>query len=300
MATSHPHPEFNAPRPVQLRNRHRRELYDFLLEQIDANLFPFSWLKNHGVQPNRISNFNFWAYLNDDGALQSVALNIADRLLMLDARRQQDARSFGVFFRRKPYRFHHIVSRTKSVAPFWEVYANPLLPGAPKARLIQDQLLYRLTPATFTRQRQPLSKLRPGKSSEIDPIFLASAQMHREETGEDPLQNDPDTFRRHVRHRLTMGRTFVWFDDNRHLLFKADISIQCAQGAQISGVYTSPHHRNKGIATRALCDLCAHQFDQGLPLLTLYVNETNAPALKVYHRLGFELSSPYQTIFVAN
>lgn len=300
MATSHPHSTLNARRPLQLRNRHRGALSQFLFEQIDANLFPYSWLENHGVQPSRISHFSYWAYLDNDSTLQSVALNVADRLLMLDARCPDDARSFGVFFRRQPYRFHHIVSRTDSVAPFWEIYSDPLLPGAPQAKLIQNQLLYTLTPTDFPRRDQLLSGLRPGKPSEIDPIFLASAQMHREETGEDPLQNDPDTFRRHVRHRLTMGRTFVWFDHNRHLLFKADISIHCSQGAQISGVYTSPHHRNKGIATKALHDLCALHFDQGLPRLTLYVNETNAPALKVYHRLGFQFSSPYQTIFVAN
>lgn len=298
--SSQAQPHASSPRPLQLRNRHRAELSNFLLQRIDANLFPYSWLENHGVQPNRISHFNFWAYLGEERTIQSVALNIADRLLMLDTAHAEDARSFGVFFRRQPYRFHHIVSPTKSVVPFWKDYADPLLPNAPVARLIQDQLLYKLTPAQFQRPQRPLSKLRPARPSELDPIFLASVQMHREETGEDPLQKDPETFRRHVRHRLTMGRTFAWFDEHRHLLFKADISIHCSLGAQISGVYTSPHHRNKGIATKALFDLCALHFDQDLPRLTLYVNETNKPALKVYHRLGFELSSPYQTIFLAN
>ena len=105
-------------------------------------------------------------------------------------------------------------------------------------------------------------------------------------------------FRRHVEHRLENGRTFAWFDEHRRLLFKADVSAQSSWGAQISGVYTPPAWRGQGIATRGMREVCAILLDRGCPRITLYVNRTNAPALKVYQRVGFEFHSDYQTVFV--
>ncbi len=296
------HTDNLAPRsPQKLRNRNQQQLQRFLFEDVDANLFALSWLENQGVEPHRPDHFAYWGLFDEDRDLCAVALNIADRLLMLDTRHDEEqARRFARFFRSRKIRFHHVVSRARSVEPFWQTYSQEESNWSVSARLIQHQRLYHLRPYHFDAPKRRLTGLRPARRSELDAIFLASVRMHREETLEDPLERGASAFRRHVRHRIDKKRTYAWFDDKRHLMFKADISTRCSAGAQISGVYTAPQFRNQGIATRAMTDLCAILFDEGLPRLTLYVNETNEPALRVYEHLGFHFLSPYRTVFVAD
>ncbi len=296
-----PHNQLRSRPPLRLRRRHRRRLEEFLLQDVDANLFSLAWLEHRGIEPRRRGRFGYYAVMDDDETIRAVALDISDRLLLLDTRHGEDARHFASFFRSQAVQFRHIVSRRRSVTPFWQVYADPS-PGPPpaRARLIQYQQLYRLLPREFDAPRRRHSSVRRGKLSELDPIFLASVAMHREETEEDPLERNPSGFHRHVRQRIERGRTFVWIDEQRRLVFKADISTQSRHGAQISGVYTAPDMRNRGVATRAMTDICTILFEEGIPRLTLYVNEKNEPARRVYERLGFVNVAPYQTIFVAD
>lgn len=135
---------------------------------------------------------------------------------------------------------------------------------------------------------------------DIDSVFWASARMHTEETLEDPLERDANHFRRHVEHRIDNDRTYVWVDEMRRLIFKADVSAQSSYGAQISGVYTPPNLRGRGIATRGMRDVCEALFRRGHPQVTLYVNGSNVPAKRVYQKVGFEYHTAYQTVFVAD
>lgn len=135
---------------------------------------------------------------------------------------------------------------------------------------------------------------------DADSVFWASARMHTEETLEDPLERDATHFRRHVEHRIDNDRTYVWVDEMRRLTFKADISAQSRFGAQVSGVYTPPNLRGRGIATRGMRDICAALFARGYPRVTLYVNAGNEPAKRVYQKVGFEYHTAYQTVFVAD
>ncbi len=298
MAISHlKHLSSDAPK--KLRNRHQRRLRQYLLDDVDANLFAISWLENRGIESHRPEQFAFWGWFDGRDRLCAVALDISKRLLMLDVRDTEFARGFGHFFRHRQTRFLHVVSRAQYVEPFWEAYTTDD-EFAVDARLIQHQTLYRLLEDDYHPEPTRPSAIRRARLAELDPIFLASVKMHREETLEDPLARDASAFRRHVRYRIENGRTFAWFDNQRRLLFKADISTRCSEGAQISGVYTAPQFRNQGIATRAMCDVCSILFDEGLPRLTLYVNRSNASAIRVYEKLGFQSLGPYRTIFVDN
>jgi len=299
MAISHrKQPVISQPR--RLRNRERTALRDFLVDDLDANLFALSWLENNDVEPTRPDRFTYWGFFDGRQQLSAVALNVANRLLMLDTRHPDYAREFANLFQRQQTRFRHVVSRPRSVTPFWSSYSRRDTQIPVDARLIQHQRMYRLLPEQFSAPDHRSSGVRRGQISELDAIFLASARMHREETLEDPLQRNSASFRRHVRHRVKKGRTFVWFDDHQRLVFKADISTHCSQGAQISGVYTDPDHRNQGLGTRAMIDICQTLFDEGLPRLNLYVNRANKTARHLYEKLGFQYVCPYQTVFVAH
>ncbi|TXD39049.1 GNAT family N-acetyltransferase [Lujinxingia vulgaris] len=294
MAT-HPANEAPLSAPVELQNRHRRALTRLYDTRVEANLFQLCWLESHGVEAHARGQFTFWGLFDAERELQAAALDLAGRLVMVEAHDPSRCSEFGAFFLRRGTYFQHIVSRRACAEAFWRTYSAE---SSVQARLIQHQQLYVLTPAELAGGGEP-SGLRRARQDELEAIFLASARMHREETLEDPLERDPEGFRRHVRYRIENGRTFSWFDDRR-LLFKADISTRGSLGAQISGVYTDPLHRNQGIATRAMRDLCALLFAQGLPRITLYVNESNEAACRVYRRVGFRYCEPYQTVFIAD
>lgn len=295
--------------PSRLRSKDYHELMTFLCEDTPLNIFQICWLERNGVESHRSDTFHFRAIRGSTGELVAVALVITNRLLLIDARDPAAAHRLGCWYRQLPTMLHHVVSSKSAVTPFWLAYcldSSEIRNLQPRARLIQNQEFYYLTADMLEHARtshcqalpQP-SSLRKAHQRDLDALFLASARMHREETLEDPLVRDPELFRRHVEHRIDHGRSYVWIDAHHRLLFKADISADGNVGAQISGVFTDPLSRGKGIATRAMFDLCDKLFSDGIPLITLYVNHSNEAAKRVYMRVGFRYYADYQTIFVA-
>ncbi len=306
--TSQPLTTSDAGPLVTLHEAHAEQLRAFMERDIPLNLFALSWLENHGISATRPGVFHFRGIFDDRGELEAMALVITNRLLLIDARRPELARYIGTWYCEAAFHFQHIVSSASNVHPFWESYvqASYHTGGEPiRARLISPQEMYVIHRQRWMQRLQnahrhvPSTNLREARLSDLDAVFLASARMHMEETLEDPLETNASVFRNHVSNRIQTGRTFVWFDDHRRLLFKADISAQSRYGVQISGVYTAPQFRGQGIATRAMIDLCRALFARGWPRMTLYVNQQNAAALRVYERVGFTFYDDYETIFVA-
>ncbi len=293
--------------PELLFERHYEEIVQFLSRSVPANLFCLCWLENHGVRPLSDPDlFAFRGIRGSDGELRAVSLAITDRLVLIDASARSPARRFGRWCFNQNVAFDHVVSRASSVEPFWQAYCE----AAPdsrenKTRLDRHQTMYVLERSEWSDrivERQPRpepSEIRYATLRDLDPLFLASARMHREETLEDPLDRDPDGFRKHVRHRVESDRSFVWFDDRQRLIFKTDISAKGRYGVQLSGVYTTPRLRGCGIATRGIWDICSRLFEEGFPRVVLYVNHDNEPARRVYEKVGFAYETDYQTVFVA-
>jgi len=290
--------------PTLLRAEHRHAITAFLERDVPLNLFALSWLENFGVAPRRSNLFHYRGFINRAGDIEALALTITERLILLDATDPERARDLARFYASQKYTFQHIVSAERLVDPFWDEYVASSRDRSGEdtvsARLISPQQMYVLTRERWQQLglTLPAVGLRPARIEELDAVFLASAMMHREETKEDPLRTNPDTFRSHVRHRIESGRSYVWFDDHRRLVFKVDISAQSRYGVQLSGVYTVPSERGKGVATRAMARICQILLDRGWPRVTLYVNTTNAPAKKVYERVGFTYHDEYKTVFV--
>ena len=286
----------------------------FLERDAAVNLFMLSWLESYGVAPARAGAFQFVALPSEGEAIEAVGLVITDRLVLMDAPERADAEALGRWraeglsrLGRPEERLHHIVSRAAQVDAFWEGYTshNARLRHPVLARLASPQLMSVLEREAWLarfgppEQAEALCPLRQARAEELDAVFLASAQMHREETLEDPMTQRPSLFRNHVRHRIQTGRSYVWFDDQRRLVFKVDISAQSRYGVQLSGVFTTPQRRGEGLATRGVTEICRQLFEQGVPRVTLYANTHNEAAARVYARIGFEPRADYKTIFVA-
>jgi RimJ/RimL family protein N-acetyltransferase len=297
---SYPH------RPAILGDDHYAEVLAFLSADVVLNLFQLCWLDNHGVTGRaRQDLFHFSGLRGPAGRFQAVALVISGRLLLVHALRPSAASTMGRWYRDRGVVLEHIVSGRSSVEPFWEAYRQVEASPTVSARLDRHQTLYALDRGRWLADVRPRLRagfaptgVRHARLEELDSVYLASAQMHLEETLENPLDAQPEAFRKHVRHRIQTNRTFVWFDDHRRLEFKADLSAYSSFGTQISGVYTPPRFRGQGVATRALFDICEELFESGLPRITLYVNAGNKAAHRVYRKVGFQSHADYQTVFV--
>lgn len=140
-----------------------------------------------------------------------------------------------------------------------------------------------------------LPELRPARREDYALVYESGAALRAEELLEDPREVDPIAYARRAEEDCRDGHTWVW-RDARGLCFRASLSALTADAAQVSGVYTPPALRGRGIATRALAEMCTRLLGRARHVC-LFVNDFNAPALAVYRRLGFRLRAEWASAF---
>jgi predicted GNAT family acetyltransferase len=88
--------------------------------------------------------------------------------------------------------------------------------------------------------------------------------------------------------------SWIWMR-KREVIFKAELSAWTPDVVQIQGVYTAPPHRGQGIARAGLAAVCEQIFTV-VPRCSLYVNQYNVIAQRVYERLGFVPADVFATV----
>ena len=126
-------------------------------------------------------------------------------------------------------------------------------------------------------------------------VFESGARLRLEELGEDPRLADPAAYQKRVEEECRDGHTYLWRGEGG-LIFRASVSAITADAFQISGVYTAPEHRNRGVARRALSELCTRLFERSRASC-LFVNDFNAPAIAAYLRMGFVRRAEWASAF---
>lgn len=151
----------------------------------------------------------------------------------------------------------------------------------------------------------------PAEDALVQP---AAAAMFREEVGYDPACSGR-AFARHISWLVGSGRGYVLLDDGQGgpaapggpaaVAFKADVGSlwRSPSGAvaQLTGVWTRPDLRGRGIGTVALAAVVdAVRADHVGPdgVVSLYANDFNAPALGLYRSLGFTRHGTFATILL--
>jgi ribosomal protein S18 acetylase RimI-like enzyme len=129
-------------------------------------------------------------------------------------------------------------------------------------------------------------KLRASTRRDLDHLVVAAAAMHREEMGDDPMLTDPAGWRYRMATLVDRGWSYIWLERGE-VLFKAELSAWTPDVCQVQGVWTAPAHRGRGIGTQGMAAL-AHLLLQQTPICSLYVNDFNAVARRLYAKLGFE------------
>jgi predicted GNAT family acetyltransferase len=138
--------------------------------------------------------------------------------------------------------------------------------------------------------------LRQATLDDLEQVMPAHAQMAFEESGVNPLEKDPEGFRKRTARRIEQGRVWVCMDEGR-LIFKADVVSDTPDVIYVEGVWVNPNERGKGYGLR-----CVSQLSRMLLGRTKSVSflayEQNQPALSLYRRSGCKLRGYYDTIYL--
>jgi predicted GNAT family acetyltransferase len=111
--------------------------------------------------------------------------------------------------------------------------------------------------------------------------------MFTEEVGVSPTIGDGGaSYRARLEQLIRGGRAFARIEDGE-VVFKAEIGAVTPQVCQVQGVWVRPRSRGQGIAAPGMAAVVVAATRSIAPLVSLYVNDFNAPARAAYRRVGF-------------
>jgi predicted GNAT family acetyltransferase len=165
-------------------------------------------------------------------------------------------------------------------------------------------------PARDVRPNQPLlvtstppsvpadPTVRLVRAHEIDALFPAAVAMYTEEVGASPIAADGGRdYRQRLRELIRARRAYAKFVGGR-VVFKAELAVVTRHTAQIQGVWVAPEWRGHGVATSAMAAVVRDALRRTAPSVSLYVNDYNVPARRVYARCGFQQAGTFATVLL--
>lgn len=192
------------------------------------------------------------------------------------------AQAFARFARESPWLIRVVVGPDAAVARLLTALA---LPEHAFALVRSGQVLLEVDRRRLDRGARSV-ELRPAQPHELDHLMAIDLAMAREELGIDPFSSDIVGFRKGWERRIQEWRAWVTGPVGGPIHFKVDQAAVSDHGVQLAGVYTAPSHRRRGLAHRAIGEMC-HLLLREVPRVNLYVNADNEAALGLYRGLGF-------------
>ena len=242
-----------------------------------VNVFVSSRLRAAGLDPARLGA-QVWGHTIDGrlGALCYAGANLVPVGVGQDA-----VAVFAERARAQGRRCSSIVGPAPAVQEMWrllqphwgrprEVRAvQPVMAMSGPPRVSPDPLVHRVRP------------------EQLDVVFPASVAMFTEEVGVSPVGPDGGAgYRARVAELITAGRSFARIEHGQ-VVFKAEIGAVTPYACQIQGVWVRPEMRGRGLAAPGMAAVVAEALRTVAPVVSLYVNDFNAPARAAYRRVGF-------------
>lgn len=178
-----------------------------------------------------------------------------------------------------------LIGEERAVSDLWEA-AGPQAPRAREDRRGQPVYLIDDPP------RAGETALRPATRTDLPILLPACAAAHEHELGVNPL--DADAFRLRTTEQIDHGRSWIWTEDGV-ILFKAEASAWTARAVQLQQVWVDPAVRGRGLAKRALADLCRLLLRR-VPVVCLFVRAENAAAIALYDSVGMRRVLTYRSV----
>ncbi len=273
----------------RLEPRDRWAVVGFLRSEPEYNAFLLAHVTSGalGHEPQAGTFAGFWRR----GALVGV-ICVGSSLVVSQPCADDALLAFAHFARRTGYDVRVIVGPDDLIGRFLGYYGRH-----PHAIAIErgGQRLYRVDYAQLDFDGD-CPELRSAVIEELEQVVAADLAMVNEELGFDPFANDMRAYRNDWARRLRQGRTWVAHDAEGRVVFKVDQSATSPDAAQISGIYTAPRHRRRGLARRAIGELCDRLL-LDVPVVTLYCHAGNLPAIRLYESLGFEVAGAVRSVW---
>ena len=271
---------------IELTEDDRNEVLAFLAERPVHTVCLAGFIRDNGlVSPH--NRGTFYGCRNSEGRLEGVAL--IGHATLIEARTARAMEEFGLVAQGYQ-RTHMILGEKDKVEQFWNYYADE----GQEMRLACRELLFELRYAMQVREE--VDGLRRATLEDLDKIAPVQASMAEEESGKNPLENDPDGFRARCARRIEMGRVWLLEEDGR-LVFKADIQSDTPDVVYLEGVWVNPSERGKGIGRQCLRQLCQDLLVRTKSVCVL-VNEENHRAHTFYRMCNFKMRGVYDSIFL--
>lgn len=269
-----------------LTAEHEPEVVHFLSQRPIHTVAMMSLIRDNGLV-SFLNRGAFYGCRDLNGQLEGVALvghatlieSVSDRALRALAQVAHDC----------PYT-HMIMGEHDRIAEFWGVYKT----AGHQLRLACRELLFELKwPIEI---HEPLPGLRLATPQEMNQVMPIQADLAFEESGVNPLEVDPEGFRRRCLRRIQQGRTWILIE-NGSVIFKAEVISKTRDVIYLEGVWVREDRRKSGMGSRCMSEL-SQKLLQDVKSICLLVNETNKEAQAFYRKCGFMFRATYETIFL--
>jgi uncharacterized protein len=250
-----------------------------------ANIFVAARIRTAGVDPSRLGG-QLWGY-SDGGQLTALCYSGAN-LVPVEAGPDAVA-AFASRARMQGRRCSSIVGPAEAVSQLWSQLAPAW--GTPREVRPVQPVLTMSAPSAI----EPDPLVRMVRPAELDVLLPSCIAMFTEEVGVSPIGADGGVaYRARMADLITAGRSFARIDDDK-VIFKAEIGAVTPQACQVQGVWVPPDARGRGHAIRGMAAVVRAAL-QLAPVVTLYVNDFNAPARAAYQRVGFTQAGTFMSV----
>jgi uncharacterized protein len=276
-------------RSSSLRLLNDRDL-DEVLEICDrepvTNVFVSARVRAVGLDPGRLGA-QMWGY-TESGRITSLCYCGANMVPV--AATSAAVAAFADRARLQGRRCSSIVGPAEAVGELWALLAPYW--GRPR-EIRAKQPVMTISTAPLVPPDRLVRHVRP---DELDTLLPAAIAMFTEEVGVSPIGPDGGaSYRLRVAELIRAGRSYARIEDG-HVVFKAEIGAVTPLACQVQGVWVPPELRGRGHATHGMAAVVTEALRSVAPLVSLYVNDFNAPARAAYLRAGFTETGMFSSV----
>ena len=251
-----------------------------------TNVFVGSRVRSHGLAPGRLGA-QLWGH-GPGGRLESLCYSGAN---MVPVAATPDAIvAFAEKALRQGRRCSSVVGPAQDIQALWGLL-RPHWGPAREVRAVQPVLATHGPPLI-----PPDPLVRRVGMSEAGILWPACVAMFTEEVGVSPTSGDGGaSYRARMEQLIRTGRAFARIE-NGQVIFKAEIGAVTPQVCQVQGVWVRPDCRGRGLAAPGMAAVVTEASRSIAPVVSLYVNDFNAPARATYQRVGFNNAGRFMSV----